>query len=177
MKCQFSVQLPLNLGIFVCICVCTQNLSNTTRIRMLKTEGERKTHVSATASVLMTIILWRMCDLWCWRCRYWHWIRCTTTLFHAYWSSSSHIIGKSTPWVPYYRHPINHYDSFRLSSFFVSHEQIKTISIYTWLNNWSADGSYFQMMTEKCTLFHSQREWKIELVNFLTMSSFAYSFH
>lgn len=80
--------------------------------------NREKTHMSATASVLM-IILWWMCGWWdCW----WHWIWCSTTFLHANWCSSSHIIGKTTPWMSYYRHPINHCSRIRLMIFHVLHK-------------------------------------------------------
>lgn len=70
----------------------------------------QKTHLSATTSVLMAIILRWMCRCnarrwWCWR---WYGNRCTATLFHSNWCPCSHIIGESTPRMPYNRYPIDH---------------------------------------------------------------------
>lgn len=79
---------------------------------------KKKTHMSTATRVLMAIVLWWMDRRWCGCSWWWYGNRCTTALFHSYWCSCSHIIGKSTPWMPYNRHPINHCGNFFIFVFF-----------------------------------------------------------
>lgn len=74
----------------------------------------QKTHMSATTRVLVAVVFWWICRCNCWRwwsC-WWYWNWRTATLFHTNWCSCSHIIRKSTPWMSYNRHPINHCANF-----------------------------------------------------------------
>lgn len=63
---------------------------------------KRKTHMSAAARILMSIIVRRR-D----RCR--RWCRCSSALLYTDRRTCSHIIGKSSSRMPYDGHPIDHY--------------------------------------------------------------------
>lgn len=69
---------------------------------------DKLTHVSATACILMLIILWWMSNGIRWRWCHW---RCTTTLFYPHWCSYSNIIRKPSSRMPNNWYPINHYGS------------------------------------------------------------------
>lgn len=82
--------------------------------------GGQKTHMGATASVLIAIVLrWmcRRCNCWWWWCCWWYWNWCTATLFHTNWCPCSHIIGESTTTMSYYWNPVYHgVDFFSLAA-------------------------------------------------------------
>lgn len=71
-------------------------------------EQKKKTHMCATASVLMSIILWWMCGVGRIWWSYWCWVWGASTFFHTNRCSCPNIVGKSASWMPHNRHPINH---------------------------------------------------------------------
>lgn len=97
-------------------------------------EQKKKTHVCATASVLMSIILWWMCGRIWWSYRCWVWG--ASTFFHTNRCSCPNIVGKSASWMPHNRHPINHYLIINENRFFFvliyTFRQLSVFIYLTW---------------------------------------------